>query len=108
MSSSNATQPLPPIGPHRDDVEKQDSPITLSQIEKNSAFRTLGWLDRLLVLWIFLAMLIGILLGNFVPATGPALQKGQFVGVSVPIGKVSRQNSPLVGLINILQRLDCS
>lgn len=32
-------------------------------------------------------MVIGILLGNFVPNTGPALQKGKFVGVSVPIGK---------------------
>ena len=30
-------------------------------------------------------MAIGILLGNFVPSTGPALQRGQFVGVSVPI-----------------------
>jgi hypothetical protein len=29
----------------------------------------------------------GILLGNFVPSTGPALEKGQFVGVSAPIGK---------------------
>ncbi len=32
-------------------------------------------------------MLIGILLGNFVPNTGPALQRGEFVGVSVPIGE---------------------
>ncbi|KAF2454604.1 sodium bile acid symporter family-domain-containing protein [Lineolata rhizophorae] len=30
-------------------------------------------------------MAIGIILGNFVPSTGPALQKGTFVGVSVPI-----------------------
>lgn len=29
----------------------------------------------------------GILLGNFVPSTGRALQKGQFVGVSAPIGE---------------------
>lgn len=29
----------------------------------------------------------GILLGNFVPSTGEALQKGQFVGVSAPIGE---------------------
>ena len=28
---------------------------------------------------------IGIILGNFVPNTGPALQKGKFVGVSVLI-----------------------
>ncbi|KAG9230220.1 sodium bile acid symporter family-domain-containing protein [Amylocarpus encephaloides] len=52
---------------------------------KNSAFKALGWLDRFLALWIFLAMAIGIILGNFVPNTGPALQKGQFVGVSIPI-----------------------
>jgi len=44
-------------------------------------------LDRFLALWILLAMAIGIILGNFVPNTGPALQKGKFVGVSVPIGK---------------------
>lgn len=32
-------------------------------------------------------MAIGIILGNFVPNTGEELQKGKFVGVSVPIGK---------------------
>ncbi|KAJ4163570.1 hypothetical protein LMH87_005291 [Akanthomyces muscarius] len=53
--------------------------------EPISAFKGLGWLDRFLALWIFLAMAIGIILGNFVPETGPALQKGKFVGVSVPI-----------------------
>ncbi|KAL6925250.1 hypothetical protein ACHAPO_009057 [Fusarium lateritium] len=51
----------------------------------SSAFKALGWLDRLLALWILLAMIIGILLGNFVPSTGAALEKGKFVGVSVPI-----------------------
>ncbi|KAM0420894.1 hypothetical protein ACHAPT_011283 [Fusarium lateritium] len=50
-----------------------------------SAFRGLGLLDRYLALWIFLAMAIGIILGKFVPQTGPALQKGKFVSVSVPI-----------------------
>jgi len=54
---------------------------------KESAFKSLGLLDRFLAVWILLAMAIGILLGNFVPNTGPALQRGQFVGVSVPIGK---------------------
>lgn len=52
---------------------------------KASAFKSLGLLDKFLALWIFLAMAIGIILGNFVPNTGPALQKGKFVGVSVPI-----------------------
>jgi ACR3 family arsenite transporter len=46
----------------------------------------MGFLDRFLAIWIFLAMLIGILLGNFVEGVGPALQKGTFVDVSLPIG----------------------
>jgi ACR3 family arsenite transporter len=50
-----------------------------------SVIKGLGWLDRFLALWILLAMAIGILLGNFVEETGPALQKGKFVGVSIPI-----------------------
>jgi ACR3 family arsenite transporter len=45
----------------------------------------LGYLDRFLALWILLAMAVGILLGNFVEEIGPALQKGKFVGVSIPI-----------------------
>lgn len=57
---------------------------------KQSAFKALGLLDQLLALWIFLAMAIGILLGNFVPSTGPTLQKGQFVGVPVPISEFMR------------------
>lgn len=55
--------------------------------ENVSMFKSLGWLDRFLAVWILLAIIIGILLGNFVPNTGPALQKGEFVGVSIPIGK---------------------
>ncbi|KAH7120888.1 arsenical-resistance protein [Dendryphion nanum] len=51
----------------------------------HTTVKSLSWLDRFLALWIFLAMLIGILLGNFVEGTGPALQKGKFVGVSIPI-----------------------
>lgn len=70
------------------DIEKQSSQPPPTK-EQSSAFKALGWLDRLLALWIFLAMVIGILLGNFVPSTGPALQKGKFVGVSIPIGTVS-------------------
>jgi ACR3 family arsenite transporter len=71
--------------PLSSDIEKQ-SPHEPSTTEKESIFKSLGWLDRFLALWIFLAMAVGIILGNFVPNTGPALQKGKFVGVSVPIG----------------------
>ncbi|KAF1811280.1 arsenical-resistance protein ACR3, partial [Eremomyces bilateralis CBS 781.70] len=48
-------------------------------------FNALSLLDRFLVVWIILAMAIGIVLGNFVPSTGPALQRGKFAEVSVPI-----------------------
>lgn len=48
-------------------------------------FKGLSILDRFLVLWILLAMAIGIILANTVPSTGPALQRGTFVGVSIPI-----------------------
>lgn len=46
----------------------------------------LSFLDRFLVVWIILAMAIGIALGNTVDSVGPALQRGEFVGVSIPIG----------------------
>ena len=56
-----------------------------------SIYARLGWLDRLLALWILLAIIISILLGNFVESVGPALQRGKFVDVSVPIGKQRRK-----------------
>lgn len=70
------------------DVERQsqDCPPDIPA-PKESAFKSLGWLDRLLALWILLAMIIGVLLGNFVESVGPALQRGEFVGVSIPIGR---------------------
>lgn len=68
-----------------EDVERRTDP-SISSDAHTSAFKGLGWLDRLLALWILLAMIIGVLLGNFVPNVGPALQRGTFVGVSIPIG----------------------
>lgn len=80
------------------DVEKQNPSSTPTDNTKTSAFKGLGWLDRFLAAWIFLAMLIGILLGNFVPSTGPALQKGKFVGVSIPIGERLKHESCFQGV----------
>ncbi|KAK5988120.1 Arsenical-resistance protein Acr3 [Cladobotryum mycophilum] len=65
------------------DQAAQDAEPETSQA--SSVFKNLGILDRFLALWIFLAMAIGVILGNFVPEMSPALQKGKFVGVSVPI-----------------------
>jgi len=87
--SSDMTSQAVPIAASGDpqtsveDVEKQQA--CSESTTKVSAYKSLGLLDRFLALWIFLAMAIGIILGNFVPNTGPALQKGKFVGVSVPI-----------------------
>lgn len=81
----------PPIPEHKvseNGTEVSDSTAACCQENKHmSAFKQLGLLDRFLAVWIFLAMAIGILLGNFVPSTGPSLQRGKFVGVSVPIGE---------------------
>lgn len=65
---------------------ESDSPNDRGR-KPTSVFHQLGILDRFLAIWIFLAMAIGIILGNFVPNTGPALERGKFVGVSIPIGK---------------------
>ncbi|PQE28165.1 putative arsenite efflux transporter protein [Rutstroemia sp. NJR-2017a BBW] len=81
VSDLNSTSHLDP------DIELQghENPENDPHSSKVSAFKSLGLLDRFLAVWILLAMAIGIILGNFVPSTGPALQKGKFVGVSVPI-----------------------
>ena len=68
------------------DPEKQ-RPASAAICQKKSAYHDLGWLDRLLALWILLSIVAGVLLGNFVEDVGPALQRGKFVGVSVPIGE---------------------
>ncbi len=78
LSSTNQTPDSPSLDPEKQAVDPSATKV--------SAFRSLGLLDQFLALWIFLAMAIGIILGNFVPSTGPTLQKGKFVGVSVPIG----------------------
>lgn len=46
-------------------------------------------LDRFPAVWILPAMAIGIILSNLVPETTAALEKDQFVGGSVPIGRPS-------------------
>lgn len=92
LDLQSSTSPIDNVNESTYDAEKQSvlQPPGKRQ-GKESAFKGLGILDRFLGLWIFLAMAVGIILGNFVPSTGPTLQKGTFVGVSIPIGKVHRQ-----------------
>ncbi|PYH43218.1 arsenic resistance protein [Aspergillus saccharolyticus JOP 1030-1] len=78
----------PPTDLEACSVDNQPQEEEPSQPQANpatSTFQQLAILDRFLALWIFLAMGVGILLGNFVPNTSRALAKGKFVGVSVPI-----------------------
>lgn len=88
LPESHEVEKSSPPNPAIYDPEKQQhSAEETSGEAKTSVYKGLGWLDRFLALWIFLAMAVGIILGEFVPSTGPALQKDTFVGVSVPIGK---------------------
>jgi len=50
--------------------------------------RGLSFLDRFLALWILLAMVLGILLGYFVPGTQHVLNTSKLIGVSAPIGMI--------------------
>lgn len=86
-----APRPLPTVP--CPDAEKQQQPGEAPEPDrKASAFKALGWLDRYLAVWIFLAMAAGILIGNFAPDVDEILQRGRFVGVSVPIGKPGRHS----------------
>lgn len=71
----------PPHGPYQHEQPRPD------QSQTQTSFQSLSYLDRFLALWILLAMVVGILLGNFVPRTGTALRQGEFIGVSIPIGE---------------------
>lgn len=80
--------------------KQQDTPVLLGSacVKAPEPSKKLGWIDRLLVVWILLAMAIGLILGNFVPNTKEALNKGHFVGVSIPI---------LVGLLVMMYPILC-
>ncbi|KAI9207251.1 sodium bile acid symporter family-domain-containing protein [Polychytrium aggregatum] len=47
--------------------------------------KSLSWLNKLLPLWILIAMVTGILLGKFVPSVQAAFNQSTIVDVSVPI-----------------------
>lgn len=90
MSESTPAPPQPQTDEEKAIHAAGGEPIAEKKV---SAFKSLGWLDRFLAVWIFLAMVIGILIGNFVPHVTESLEKGKFVNVSVPIG---RSPSPLL------------
>ncbi|KAM0746971.1 arsenical-resistance protein ACR3 [Meredithblackwellia eburnea MCA 4105] len=52
---------------------------------KSPGLKALGFLDKLLALWIILGMGLGIILGYFVPNTSEVLESVKFVDVSLPL-----------------------
>lgn len=86
-SSHTADEKVQPqVASSSDNVDVENNSSEEKSASKVSMFKSLGLLDRFLAVWIFLSMAVGIILGNFVDNVGPALKKGEFVGVSVPIG----------------------
>lgn len=81
MSLETAANPVPA---DNDPESGTSKPLPANGVLK-SVFQELGFLDRFLFFFVLLAMIVGIILGNFVPNTGPALQRGELVGVSGPV-----------------------
>lgn len=75
-----------------------------------SLLRKLSFLDRFLALWILLAIVVGILLGYFVPDTNDVLEAATLIGVSAPIGMSGdklRLTCLAVGLIVMMYPILC-
>ncbi|KAF1985520.1 arsenical-resistance protein ACR3 [Aulographum hederae CBS 113979] len=68
-----------------EEMSNNDNDNESPRSEDIPPLRGLSILDRFLVVWILLAMAIGMVLGAKVPSAGPTLQRGTFVGVSIPI-----------------------
>lgn len=67
---------------------KPEDPDEAVQEPKESVSRLLhelSFVDRFLALWIILAMVIGVLIGYYVPGVQPAFATVEFSSVSVPI-----------------------
>lgn len=61
--------------------------------------KKLSWLDRLLTLWILLAMIIGVLIGNFIPKSAEVINSWTFgdanVNIPIAIGLILMMWPPL-------------
>ncbi|BEJ11529.1 hypothetical protein CspHIS471_0109510 [Cutaneotrichosporon sp. HIS471] len=87
MSVLERRRPAPPSENEGTQIDEQDySPqrrVTTQQL-----FKGLSWLDRLLSILILVAMVIGVVIGKFVPNTKVILSGATLDGVSIPISLV--------------------
>jgi ACR3 family arsenite transporter len=66
-------------------MDGQEQSATLSGDPSKEILGSLSLLDRLLPIWIFVAMGAGVLIGSFFPETGPLINSFQIDSVSLPI-----------------------
>ena len=52
---------------------------------EHEADRGISFFQKYLTVWVFLCMIIGVLIGHFIPAVPQALGKLQIAGISIPI-----------------------
>lgn len=65
--------------------ERSESPSHQAPPPSDSIIKQLSILDRFLSVWVFLAMVVGLLIGYFEPSVGQALQSVSISSVSVPV-----------------------
>jgi len=65
--------------------ESDEVDDSISKVTFKTVWREMSWIDRLLPIWIILAMVLGVLLGYYVPAVKQGLQVSEIGGVSLPI-----------------------
>ncbi|CAI5496384.1 unnamed protein product [Closterium sp. Naga37s-1] len=65
-------------------LEEKNAPA-VKELSAAAVFRSMSLLDRFLAVWILLAMIIGVLLGYYVPAIRDAWETVSVANVSLPI-----------------------
>jgi hypothetical protein len=76
------------------DLPRPDLDIAIASeaVKHESPSQQLSLLDRWLTLWIFLAMLLGVLVGYFVPSSADHINSWSSGGTNIPIAVRQTRN----------------